>query len=357
MKAGQEREPIRSSPYPNCYMCGGRGSLLYQGLRDRLFGAPGWWDLKKCPSAECGLIWLDPIPTPGDLGKAYENYFTHVENSPHPDARLQSHLRRAKLMYRRVVQEGYLEIRYGYRTDSLSAWKKRLGLLLFLDPRRRVDLDFRVMCLPQTPRGRLLDVGFGDGATLKLMQDLGWEVEGVDIDLIAVEQAESQGLAVHLGSLESRNYPDNHFDAVTMSHLVEHVHDPLLLFKESYRILKPTGRLVVATPNSESWGHSLFKAHWLHLDPPRHLHIFNVRSLNALAQRSGFRSAKLKTTIRNAGGVFMMSRSIQSTGSAVWHQRQPWKVRARAKRMSLIEWAMLKVDPTIGEEIALIADK
>jgi hypothetical protein len=60
-----------------CYLCGAEGHILYGNLRDRLFGAPGEWNLKKCPDAKCGLIWLDPMPVEADLHKVYENYYTH----------------------------------------------------------------------------------------------------------------------------------------------------------------------------------------------------------------------------------------------------------------------------------------
>jgi hypothetical protein len=79
--------PARSSvPCPNCYLCGTGGEPLYEGLKDRLFNAPGEWNLKRCPNPECGLLWLDPMPLEEDIGMAYETYFTHAapEDMPPP---------------------------------------------------------------------------------------------------------------------------------------------------------------------------------------------------------------------------------------------------------------------------------
>jgi hypothetical protein len=67
---------IRSRPFPECSLCGTRGEPLYAGLTDRLFGAPGEWNLKCCSNSGCGLIWLDPMPLEDDIGKAYENYIS-----------------------------------------------------------------------------------------------------------------------------------------------------------------------------------------------------------------------------------------------------------------------------------------
>ena len=255
--------------------------------------------------------------------------------------------------------EGYLASKYGYRGGSLSALKKLLGMLVYLRPGRQADLDFRLMYLPARPDGRLLDVGCGSGWLLKRMQDLGWRVEGVDFDPVAVENARSARLRVRLGTLEAQQYHDNHFDAITMSHLIEHVYDPLRVLCECYRILKPGGRLVVVTPNGESWGHRIFKQCWRGLEPPRHLYIFNVRSLRYLAERVGFSKFKISTTVRDANGIFIASRSIQRTGKHVMGspQPQPWVVSICAKGVQLVEWAILKMKPNVSEEIALVAEK
>jgi hypothetical protein len=68
---------IRSEPCPRCYLCQTAGEMLYEGMRDRLFGAPGEWNLRRCPNRDCGLLRLDPMPLEADIGKAYADYFTH----------------------------------------------------------------------------------------------------------------------------------------------------------------------------------------------------------------------------------------------------------------------------------------
>src|SRR5260370_27105871 len=70
---------IRTRAKPACPLCGTAGKLLHAGLTDRLFSAPGVWQLKQCPRAECGLVWPDPAPLEEDLGLAYQMYYTHPE--------------------------------------------------------------------------------------------------------------------------------------------------------------------------------------------------------------------------------------------------------------------------------------
>jgi len=339
---------IRTRSSPNCYVCGTKGQSLYKGMKDRLFGAPGRWNLIKCLKPECGLVWIDPMPIVEDIGKAYQNYYTHEE------AYISNTWLRRKY---RLVKEGYLAHKYDYYSELASAWKKVLGMLLYLHPGRRADIDFSVMCLPAQPNGRLLEIGCGNGQMLKLMQDLGWKVEGVDFDASAVEIAKAKGVQVSLGTLEFQKYPDDYFDVITMNHLIEHVHDPLQLLCECHRILKSGGRLVIVTPNINSWGHQIYKKNWLGVDPPRHLHIFTSSSLRNITERVGFQKLKISTTIRNANELFLASRSIQRVGKYVTGSPQQRTVRIWARRMQLAEWLLLKVKIDIGEEIALIGEK
>jgi len=99
-------------------------------------------------------------------------------------------------------------------------------------------------------RGRLLDVGCGDGAFLEQARRRGWEVAGTEISSwAAAHAAATLGRAVFCGELREAAYPEAHFDAVTLWHVLEHVTEPLSLLEEVRRILKPRGVLIVAVPN------------------------------------------------------------------------------------------------------------
>ena len=56
-------------------------SLLYENLQDKIFfSAPGAWKMGRC--AACGAGYLDPRPTIGSIGRAYDNYYTHGDWQP-----------------------------------------------------------------------------------------------------------------------------------------------------------------------------------------------------------------------------------------------------------------------------------
>jgi 2-polyprenyl-3-methyl-5-hydroxy-6-metoxy-1,4-benzoquinol methylase len=295
-------------------------------------------------------MWLDPKPLEQEISKFYQNYHEIEENPPIP----QTWLRRAYLW----ITKAYLAYKYdGYQSDRFSDWEKWIGLLVYLHPGRRADLDFSVMYLPAKVGSRLLDVGCGNGGMLKRMQGLGWCVEGVDFDPVAVENAKGKGLDVRLGTLETQGYPENHFDVITLSHLIEHVHDPLRLLLECRRILRPHGRLLLVTPNNGSWGHRIFGETWLHLDPPRHFHIFNLPSIRHLITKAGFQEPRLSTIIRDASGTFIASRSIRHKRKHKRSVHQPRSTQIWGRMMQFLEWGILKINPNAGEEILLLADK
>src|SRR5690606_4009084 len=74
---------------------------------------------------------------------------------------------------------------------------------------------------------RLLDVGFGAGTLLAAAIENGWDAYGVEVSRPAYEQARGRGYQVSLGYLSEVGYPDNYFDVITASEIIEHLSDPV----------------------------------------------------------------------------------------------------------------------------------
>lgn len=354
MRNTAQQDAISTETRPDCYLCGRRGEVIYRDLEDRLFGAPGSWTLKQCPGSDCGLIWLDSMPTEKDIGKAYLNYYTHEdENTQKP--RKRGTFKRLKLAVYFACDKGYLALRYG-AANGASSLGKLAGLLVYLHPMRKARLDFNAMYLSVRPGAKLLEIGCGSGRQLELLRQLGWQAEGLDLDPAAVKAASARGLTIHAGGLKEQRFPDGSFDAVVSSHVIEHVHDPVGLLRECGRILRPGGRLVVVTPNTASWGHRWFRNNWLALDPPRHLHLFNSISLRRAAEQAELKICRLTSNVRDADGLFRASRDIQNTQRHVWGSRHPWIVKRWSKVLQLAEWLLLKAGLDRGEELTMICE-
>ena len=96
---------------------------------------------------------------------------------------------------------------------------------------------------------KLLDVGCDTGGLLTVARyDFGMEVMGVEISPTAAEVARSQrGLDVRVGELIEQAFPAESFDVITLMDVIEHVPDPAALLSETRRLLRPGGRLYIAT--------------------------------------------------------------------------------------------------------------
>jgi 2-polyprenyl-3-methyl-5-hydroxy-6-metoxy-1,4-benzoquinol methylase len=279
---------IRSEHRPCCELCGNSGQYIHIDLADRLFAAPGHWNLKQCNNPKCRLVWLDPMPLKEDLGNAYSMYYTHQApevNKAIPKGFIRQAYRQLKM--------SYLADRYHYETGVSELFARSMGKLLYLFPLRRREVDSFVRRLSWVPKGKLLDVGCGSGLWLILMRELGWEVEGVDFDGASVNLAVEQGLKVHQGSLEQQTFSCSSFDAITLNHVIEHVPDPVQILSECARILKPGGQLIIATPNASAFGHRVFGKNWRGLEPPRHLYLFTPASMRSLLSQAGFHNARV----------------------------------------------------------------
>jgi ubiquinone/menaquinone biosynthesis C-methylase UbiE len=109
-----------------------------------------------------------------------------------------------------------------------------------------------VLSLLDTGPGTLLDAGMGPGRLLEQLDRLGWTVHGVDLSPEMVEIARAHLPAARerlaLGSIEALPFPDETFDAVVATGVLEYATLPTAL-RELARVLRPGGRCVVSYPN------------------------------------------------------------------------------------------------------------
>jgi 2-polyprenyl-3-methyl-5-hydroxy-6-metoxy-1,4-benzoquinol methylase len=353
---------LRTEEVPTCLLCQTEGIALYVGLSDRVFGAPGLWGFLRCP--RCGVAWLSPRPIPEDISIAYKSYYTHT--IPKGGEVFWSHFHKVKgsgtfremlVRHYHQAEDSLLAAQLGYKNLSTSLLHRMLGYLFFVIPCIRDAVFHKVAGLKANERGKLLDVGCGSGAFLALMRDLGWVVQGIEPDSQAATFARRQfNLEVFEGVLEQAGFADNSFDAVHVSHVVEHVYDPARLLRECRRVLRPTGKLIVTTPNINSLGHRVFGEAWRGLEPPRHLYVFSPDALEACASGLGFTVEKITTITRMARGIWYASRLIQKMNRD-GQARNSVRDYFESYMMPLVEDLVGVFSRSIGEEIVLIAFK
>lgn len=183
----------------------------------------------------------------------------------------------------------YFEGQYGYTDYGATADMKvgtfddRLNMLAtYIAPR------------PGTQPPRILDVGCADGLLVRRAHARGWESWGIDISRSVIERAKqradgaaSAGRLV-AGVLETHDFAEVRFDALVMSDMIEHVHDPYPPLKRAFELLQPGGVLLIETPNQAGLMRRLMGARWAMYRPPEHLLYFNPGSLRRVLERSGF---------------------------------------------------------------------
>ena len=150
----------------------------------------------------------------------------------------------------------------------------------------------------------LLEVGCGPGRFLKMAQDAGFEVSGVELNSGNAEEARQRtGGATILCEDFMTMASDRQFDVIAMLDLIEHLTDPMAAVRRSYELLKPGGYIVVYTPNHSGIttrvadlmyrlsSHAV-KGPVVEIFDCLHLVYFDVKSLRTAIERNGFQLVK-----------------------------------------------------------------
>jgi 2-polyprenyl-3-methyl-5-hydroxy-6-metoxy-1,4-benzoquinol methylase len=244
---------VGERPKPSqCLLCQGERVSFY--LEDPL---PWGWSKLIYRCADCGGGFVFPMPSREQIQQFYDSsYFSKREESGF----------------------GYTEY------DSEGVFLSRFFNDMLNHLQRLVQ------------KGRLLDVGCADGAFLERARARGFEGEGVEMALWAVEKARERGLVVWQGAFEevSAHLPEEHYDVITLLDVLEHVPCPKGFLRGVWRLLKKGGWVFIHTPNYEGSG-LRFKSEALLTKSREHLLYFTPRSLTALLQKEGFQKVKVGT--------------------------------------------------------------
>jgi len=227
-----------------CPLCANRHGTPFLEAPDHRAGPQGlWFAIVQCD--RCGTCFTNPRPDPASMGQFYQSDYSPYLKQHRP---------------------------------------RRWNPLRFL---KRPRVEKRPVSWHGM--GRLLDFGCGSGAYLIEMKRLGWQVTGLDTSTRMVDRIRDElGLNALVGSLPHLDLEPESFDAITMWHALEHVHDPLAVLREARDLLAPGGKIVISVPNIDSLPLRWFGQHWFGLELPRHLTHFTPTSLPALLQRAGF---------------------------------------------------------------------
>ncbi len=231
-----------------CPICGGTAIEYVFTMQDQHV-----WECAGCSS-----LFLNPQPDDQVLGKIYgDDYFLGGQSE-------------ADLAQREEM--------------------KRATARLYLD-----QLD----AYAEQKRGKLLEIGCGQGELLVEAESRGYNVTGIEYSEHAASLARQRlhSGEVFVGELETAQFPAQSFDVVIHADVIEHVRDPRAFMMEINRILKPGGILMMVTISIDSWTSRLLKHNWMEFKV-EHMSYFSDNALQGLMFSSGFEGVRLFPTYK-----------------------------------------------------------
>ena len=252
--------------YTNCLVC--NSAELKNVLSAKDYTVSGeTFVVVECNS--CSLRFTQDVPDVASISPYYksENYISHTNTSKGLINRLYQSVRKRTLKQKRKLIE------------------KATGIT----------------------KGNLLDVGSGTGAFANEMKMAGWQVTGLEPDA----DARTVGKQLYNLELADINHfyklPESSYDAITMWHVLEHVHDLQGYIAQLKSLLKENGKLFIAVPNYTSKDAAVYNEHWAAYDVPRHLYHFSPRSMKVLVEKHGLKIVQYNPMWYDSFYVSMLS--------------------------------------------------
>lgn len=160
--------------------------------------------------------------------------------------------------------------------------------------------------------GTLLDVGCGTGLFLNSMKLAGWKLTGLEPDEYARSKASSLLREQVLPTSALFNLSEGSFDAITMWHVLEHVHQLHEYVSRLAKLLAINGKLIIAVPNYTSYDAGHFRENWAAYDVPRHLYHFSPASMKKLMKMHGLVVKRTKPMWFDSFYVSMLSEKYKT---------------------------------------------
>jgi 2-polyprenyl-3-methyl-5-hydroxy-6-metoxy-1,4-benzoquinol methylase len=204
--------------------------------------------------ADCGCIQIMDVPA--DMEKYYPAYYAPF-NAKAPVLR--------KLpLFKRMFKNIRIRRKYKRGNSVLLNYFKLMGT---------------------STSAKILDIGCGNGVLICDLYNQGFNhVEGVDKFL---PEEIDYGYGVKVLKKDLSEFKGDNYDILMMHHVLEHVEEQAEILNDCHRLLKRDGNLMVRIPIVGE-AYKIYAEKWVQLDAPRHFFIHTLKSMNVLAQKTGF---------------------------------------------------------------------
>ena len=262
--------------YTLCPVCGSAGISEVLKVKDNTVSQQYFY-IYHC--SNCQVRFTQNVPSEASMGDYYrsEDYISHTDT--------------AKGLINRIYQM--------VRNYSINQKKKLIKSATGL------------------AKGSLLDVGSGTGYFAAAMKEDSWDVTALEPDEGARKVAREQHSLTELPVAELFNLPEKKFDAITLWHVLEHVHDVNKYISTFKKLLTENGKLFIAVPNYTSYDAKEYGEYWAAYDVPRHLYHFTPHTMKLLMKEQGLKIVDIKPMWFDSYYVSLLS-SKYKNGSTNW---------------------------------------
>lgn len=257
--------------YTSCPVC--KSNELVEVFLVKDYTVSGeYFSIEKCKT--CTLLFTQNVAEQNEIGRYYasENYISHSDTQAGLVNKLYHLIRKKTLQSKKRLIEGETE----------------------------------------KSNGNILDIGCGTGAFLHTMKIGGWKITGLEPDENAREKAKILYGIEPQPSNNIFNLPDNSYDAITMWHVLEHVHELHEYIGQLKNMLTDKGKIFIAVPNYTSYDAQHYGEFWAAYDVPRHLYHFSPAGMKRLVEQHGLTIKKIKPMWFDSFYVSMLSEKYKS---------------------------------------------
>jgi SAM-dependent methyltransferase len=277
-----QKEALSSA---NCPICGELNTSNGPVVFDDRYGHPGSFKLAECK--RCAHLMTLPQLTEKDLPHLYGTYYPRKNLTPE-----------SVLIQANTIQSRFSALkRWLLGIDNQGQYTARVG-------------------------EKVLDIGCGSGASLLEAQILGADAYGVEADPNVQSLAKALNLRIHQGSLEDGPFPEMAFDLIILNQVIEHIPAPDRALSLVFDRLSKNGRVVLVFPNRDSFWCRVSGKNWINWHIPYHLHHFNAKGFEQLANQCGFEVVRSRTITPNLWTILQWRANrysaSQGTPNPIW---------------------------------------
>jgi SAM-dependent methyltransferase len=250
-----------------CRICGNTEGDQAYTAREMMYGMREEFDYFQCNSCAC----LQIVDFPEDMSKYYPgDYYSF---NKYDGQKFKGFKGKFKLK------------QYEAAVLGSELYQKTFGKI-FGKKEYKIFKDLNI-----TKETRILDIGCGNGRNfLYPLAEIGFR------NIVGCDPYLNETINYDNG-LQIKNVPvfkmDGVFDIITYHHAFEHLPDPKENLEKVMGLLAEDGVCIIRIPTVSSFAWEKYKTDWVQLDAPRHFFLHSQKSIELLAEKTGFELVKV----------------------------------------------------------------